>query len=220
MMSSESVHSLHTLQGVLGALLPAAAAEPSASTSKEAQRLELLHRAAAHLLALPLAEGADDDQALQALTTLQARAGALLQALGEHLRAELPAALQRAAQHWDQAGNVQLLGPDDRQSAVALQGEATQQLQALTSSTQRSPAQVALLLGTAEVVLALDAAFTLVRAVEMRFAPLLRARLRQQEGAPAEAALLPGGAPFFDLAGPLLALAHSFRPGAGGENDQ
>jgi hypothetical protein len=65
-------------------------------------------------------------------------------------------------------------------------------------------------------MLAVDAACSLLRALEVRFVILLRERLRMgPEGADARAVLMPGGAPFIDVGGALVAVALTFASATG-----
>ncbi len=178
--------------------------------SRESARLQALLLAAEHLRALP-ARGATSDDLLRRGAALRAQAAETLAILGKHAAAEMPAALHRATAHWEQAGNVTLLTPEGRAAALALQEAVQHALDALLAVRERTPGAVAFLGCAAEAMTAVDSACTLLRAMEVRFAPLLRERLRQlpTSASPADQreALLPGNIPFLPVGEALLGAA-------------
>ncbi len=192
---------------------PPGPAQPTIQ-GKERERLALLQRAARHMAGLPPGAASDpSDAALLRAAELRRRAGAVLRRLGQHAAAEMPLALGRAITRWDQAGDVSLLSAAGRQAALEVQGAAQEALRLVLGARRRTPALLGLLAAAAETVVAVDAACALLRAAELRFAPLLRERLRRGgagDTASQRALLLPGGVPFLDLGGALLAVAEAF----------
>ena len=158
-----------------------------------------------------------------ALTTadcsaLRQQATATLMLLSEHASTEVPQALERALRRWDQAGDLDLLPPHLRAAALALQTRAQAALDGILAARQRDAARLTLLCAAAEASLAVDSACAVLRAVETRFASLLRAQLYRgeaQDEAAQREALLPAGQPFLDLGAALREVAWAFQAGEG-----
>lgn len=211
---------LLSLSQAIEDLLPAAAV-PLPPGDREGARLRLLRETAGALVAAPdgagaLAGGADEALRERA-AALRGRAAETLGLLSAHAARELPAALSRALVHWDQAGEISLLPAAARAAAQKAQEAAQQALEDLRGLRCRAPAALGLLLAAAETMSAIDSACTLLRAVELRFVPLLRERLRRAADLSPRDALLPGGAPFLDLGAALLHVARAFgAPGPAG----
>jgi hypothetical protein len=179
----------------------------------ERLRLSTLRRVVLHLHRLPRAPAAEVDEALLAqAAALRGQAGAVLSELGQNAADELAAAIERAIVKWEQAGDLQLLPEGGRQAALRLHRACSEALDLLQAAAVRTPGHVALLLACAEATAAVDAACSVLRAVELRFPVLLRARLRAAQPLSERAALLPGGRPFFDLGQALLSLSATLLP--------
>lgn len=203
---------LRRVQRQLELLVPTAAAGEVGGRERERQRL--LQRAALHLVAQPRARGAGGDDTLREARELRQQAAVTLMLLSEHASTEVPQALERALRRWDQAGDLDLLPPRLRAAALALQTRAQAALDALLAARQRDAARLTLLCAAAEASLAVDSACAVLRAVETRFASLLRAQLYRNEAqdeAAQREALLPAGQPFLDLGAALREAAWAFQ---------
>lgn len=208
---------LRRVQRQLELLVPTAAAGEVGGRERERQRQ--LQRAALHLATQPRARGASaGDDTLREARALRQQAAATLMLLSEHASTEVPQALERALRRWDQAGDLDLLPPRLRAAALALQTRAQAALDGILAARQRDAARLTLLCAAAEASLAVDSACAVLRAVETRFASLLRAQLYRgeaQDEAAQREALLPAGQPFLDLGAALREVAWAFQAGEG-----
>jgi hypothetical protein len=140
---------------------------------------------------------APDVTAALAPAELRARLGAWLTALGARLESELPEALARATEAWDQADTFAIFDAGSRDEAIVLRRSA--EALAVVEDVVARTAGV-------EASLAIDAAVGLISLLERRFAAILRLRLRS-----ATPALTVGGRPFLDVAAALAEAGRRWR---------